>query len=470
MTPAPTEISSRKVAKGFFRTLFRLVVIIGSILAVIVATISLPYHLYLSSQIRSRLAVIRAAHKPITLSELNSYYPEVPAESNAAVIYQQAFDLLKKTETFSLLEQLEDLPRGPNPLPVQVRQSMEKVCLENAKTLGLLEEAARFRQCRYPIDYTPGWHALLPHLPILSKCAALERYNGVLQEQNGDIRRTTKAIEIIMSMAESLDTEPEITSVVTQNKLYLHSSDLLVWLLNHRQLTLEQIIDLQRLFQDAARTNSLERALSGEPCFILATFNSSAPEILNQIDPGYENRIQAILILHFLRISGKLKQDEIRFLDRMRECDEILSGPFPEGLQRAENIRVELQHEAHKGSILTAMFVPAILKGIERNAERIAQQNLIQSALAVERYQIVENRLPNSLAELTPKYLPEVPTDPFDDKDIRYRKEGDGFVIYSIGPDRIDDRGKKQISRAARIDHPKGDIVFAVSRKSQGKP
>jgi len=139
-------------------------------------------------------------------------------------------------------------------------------------------------------------------------------------------------------------------------------------------------------------------------------------------------------------------------------------------MQRAENIRLELQQEAPKGAVLTAMFVPAILKGIERNAERIAQQRLILTALAVEQYRIFENRPPNSLAELTPKYLPEVPTDPFDGKEIRFRKESDGYVIYSIGPDHIDDGGKKQIPRAAKIDHPKGDIVFAVSRKFEVKP
>jgi hypothetical protein len=469
MMPAQSQVPSRKVAKGFFKTHFRPVAIIGSILTLIVIIIAV-YHRYLSSQIRTRLAALKSAHRPLTLSELNTYYPQVPDESNAAVIYQQAFDLLKKSDSFNSLEKLQELPKGPEPLPLQLLQSMEKACQENAKTLELLDAAARLRQCRYPVDYTPGWRALLPHLPLLSKCAALEMYDGVLQEQKGDIGRTTKAIETIMSTAQSLDTEPDLISVVTQNKLYLHGSDLLLWLLNHRQLTPNQITELQRLFQNSVRTNGLERALAGEPCFLLATFNSSATEILSEIDPGSEKRSGVVLSMYVLQLSGRLKKDEIRFLDRMRECDEILSEPFPVGLQRAENIRLELQQEAPKGAVLTAMFVPAILKGIERNAERIAQQRLILTALAVEQYRIFENRPPNSLAELTPKYLPEVPTDPFDGKEIRFRKESDGYVIYSIGPDHIDDGGKKQIPRAAKIDHPKGDIVFAVSRKFEVKP
>jgi len=470
MTPAQSKDSSRKVAKGFFKTLFRAVAIIALILALIIVTVTLAYHRHLSSQIRTRLAVLKSAHRPLTLSELNTYYPQIPAESNAAVIYQQAFDLLKKTEAFNSLEKLQELPKGPEPLPLHLLQSMEEACQENAKTLELLDEAALLRQCRYPVDYTPGWRALLPHLPLLSKCAILELCNGVLQERKGDIGRAIKAIEVIMSMAESLDTEPDLISVMTQNKLYVQSSDILLWLLNHRQLTREQITELQRLFQNSVRTNSLERALAGEPCFLLATFNSSATEILSEIDPGSEKRSGVVLSMYVLQISGRLKKDEIRFLDRVRECDEILSEPFPEGLRRAENIRLELQQEARKGAILTAMYFPAILKGIERNGERIARQQLVQTALAIEHYRIIENRLPNSLVELTPRFLPEVPTDPFDDKEIRYRKEADGYAIYCIGPDRIDDEGKKEIPRAAKIDHPRGDIVFAVSRKSEVKP
>jgi len=57
---------------------------------------------------------IRAAHKPVTLAELNAYYPDVPAESNAAVVYKRAFDVLKTNEAFNALEKLEDQLRAPS--------------------------------------------------------------------------------------------------------------------------------------------------------------------------------------------------------------------------------------------------------------------------------------------------------------------------------------------------------------------
>jgi hypothetical protein len=54
--------------------------------------------------------------------------------------------------------------------------------------------------------------------------------------------------------------------------------------------------------------------------------------------------------------------------------------------------------------------------------------------------------------------------DPFSDEELRYREEGNGYVLYSIGPDRQDDGGTKQLSLNPKAEKPKGDIIFAVSR------
>ncbi len=214
--------------RWLFRTLLRIAFLIG----VIVVLIAAAFHAWFWWKVRTRMAGLRATHKPLTLSELNSYYTAVPAESNAAVVYARAFSLLKTNESFRSLEKSESLPTGSEPLPVELWESMEKVCEENAKTLEVLQEATRFGQCRYPMDYVAGWAVLLPHLPQLSKCAALEMCHGVLQEQKGEVQQAIATSETIMRMAASLDSEPDLVSVLAQNRLYLRGSDLLEWLLS----------------------------------------------------------------------------------------------------------------------------------------------------------------------------------------------------------------------------------------------
>jgi hypothetical protein len=64
-----------------------------------------------------------------------------------------------------------------------------------------------------------------------------------------------------------------------------------------------------------------------------------------------------------------------------------------------------------------------------------------ETAIALRLYRKEHGRYPENLSALVPRYLPSVPADPFDGKPLRYRREGTGFRLWSIGPDRKDDGG-----------------------------
>jgi hypothetical protein len=65
----------------------------------------------------------------------------------------------------------------------------------------------------------------------------------------------------------------------------------------------------------------------------------------------------------------------------------------------------------------------------------------ITTALAIERYRIAHGRWPESLQQLVPQFIGNLPLDPFDGQALRYRRLPDGVVVYSIGWDGIDDGG-----------------------------
>ncbi len=49
--------------------------------------------------------------------------------------------------------------------------------------------------------------------------------------------------------------------------------------------------------------------------------------------------------------------------------------------------------------------------------------------------------------------------DPFTGKSFVYRREGDGFIVYSLGVNRTDDGGVED-----EKDRDKGDIVWRIER------
>jgi hypothetical protein len=68
---------------------------------------------------------------------------------------------------------------------------------------------------------------------------------------------------------------------------------------------------------------------------------------------------------------------------------------------------------------------------------------LFQTDLAIRLFQHEHGRLPASLSELAPAYLPDVPRDPYaPEHDLQYRTEAGAFVLYSAGPDGVDNGGK----------------------------
>jgi len=63
--------------------------------------------------------------------------------------------------------------------------------------------------------------------------------------------------------------------------------------------------------------------------------------------------------------------------------------------------------------------------------------------MALELYKRNHGELPAQLEALVPKFISAVPLDPFDDSGgaFTYRREGEGYLLYSLGFDGKDDGG-----------------------------
>ncbi len=86
------------------------------------------------------------------------------------------------------------------------------------------------------------------------------------------------------------------------------------------------------------------------------------------------------------------------------------------------------------------------LRQIGKLPQAIAQAQMLTDqarvACALERFFILQKRLPTSLAELLPRYLSAVPADVLDGKPIRYRLVEKGrYILWSVGMNRQDEGG-----------------------------
>jgi hypothetical protein len=90
------------------------------------------------------------------------------------------------------------------------------------------------------------------------------------------------------------------------------------------------------------------------------------------------------------------------------------------------------------------------------NKMLLAHERLLLGELALRRLRSEQGRPPAALDELVTNYVSKVPQDPFTGKPLIYRPNGTNWLLYSVGPDLIDDGGKP----AAKATPSKGDILY----------
>src|SRR5262249_34146663 len=66
----------------------------------------------------------------------------------------------------------------------------------------------------------------------------------------------------------------------------------------------------------------------------------------------------------------------------------------------------------------------------------------VEIGIALAAYRADHGEYPPRLDELSPKYLAQLPRDPYSEHNaLRYRRVSSGYVLYSVGPNGIDEQG-----------------------------
>lgn len=109
--------------------------------------------------------------------------------------------------------------------------------------------------------------------------------------------------------------------------------------------------------------------------------------------------------------------------------------------------------------------IPRYDKLVPVHHAHLSELGALRAGLAVALYRRQRRRLPESLEELVPSFLPELPRDSFNGfQPLRYAKLGKKFVVYGFGPDGKDDRGATSVKLEGLADDPAkaiGDIVVS---------
>jgi hypothetical protein len=150
----------------------------------------------------------------------------------------------------------------------------------------------------------------------------------------------------------------------------------------------------------------------------------------------------------------------------------VAVGELPSEVQlrRFANLRSETDEVAAKkpwlapSMMLARSFFPRAFAGHCRTQVAL-RCGAVASAL--EQFRRAHGHWPESLEELVPAYLREIPKDPFDGRPLRLNRLVDGLVIYSVGPDGEDNGGTFDQERWDRQGSDVGLRVLDVGKRRQ---
>jgi len=121
---------------------------------------------------------------------------------------------------------------------------------------------------------------------------------------------------------------------------------------------------------------------------------------------------------------------------------------------------------------LQTLFGTGLRKAKIRHHRAVAQRRLLLVQLSLQCYQAEYGKPPARLPALTSKFLKQIPPDPFSGRPLVYRPQGTNWMLYSVGPDGVDNGGLRS-TRGGRtvkvglpflaVDVPAGDMFYDSS-------
>jgi hypothetical protein len=331
-----------------------------------------------------------------------------------------------------------DLPSQGQPLSEETIKQINEYVAANAESMNILTQAFSRTRCRYPIKRARHDNNLIEyasdHLHHIKPCSYLFLFECILHLDKGELDQSVSAFRKSVRVACSLDQEPLLLSQLVRVACLLTAMEVLKGILSCRPIPDITIKEIDSILDSIYSPRSMLRGFVGDRCVTYDLFDQ-------MFIMGLREKPQLVWLKYYRPVIKALEAD----------------ATYAE-LMKALNTATNDVKRIH-GVMSADEFLPSFYASVVNGFNLEARHRAAKAALAVERYRLVHNVLPNQLSDLVPDFLTAVPMDPFDGASLRYKKLAKGYVIYSVGMDGKDDGGCKTAA-----DEQANDVTFTIER------
>lgn len=435
------------------------------------------------SQVEAYKKILRAQGEKLELSEV--WPSPVPAASNSVSAVEDAFRLLGSGN-----EKVPDAMKIVAPGKAMVGWSQPDArgfdftnswndftdeVAGNQPAIELLHQVLERPTLDFQLDYKKGVALSLPHLALLKRAAQTLEASAVCGLHNGDTGAATTNILTMLALVQRNVAEGLIISHLVRIAMMSIAVSPTWELLQATNVNETQLAAVQKgweqmdLLSDAKNAFNTERAWGGEIIqkarasheeFEKAFGRYSAGSSSSSAGSGWEAMTEKPrqAVGETMWRSSWSYSDELRTLKnetivletlRMMQTNrsQFYKADYDAMVSRLPSVGVSRAGEA----FFRALKIPDLSEfsgdwGMSATVRKTIRMEtacrVVVTAVALKRFQLKHEKLPETLGELAPEFLSSVPIDPYDGKPLRYHPNADGtFLLYCVGEDGVDDGG-----------------------------
>ena len=430
--------------------------IVGVCLAVALAGF-LAWRVWAEVRARRVTAELREEGHPLTFHEFAERYAsgQPPDADNAAVLYLEAMDAYERELGAAPPNDLvpiigfADLPPRGESFPPEQAEAVEAHLDTFTDTLALLREAAKRPACHWPLDF--AWPAEsespYPNMGLFRGFSRLLTLQALWQAHHGQGEDAAKILLTHWALVTNLQKAP--MEIINLNRINLQgmAQDSITDVLSRVDLPDAYRAELAALLEEAETADNLREIVQTEwliywdPRMVVWELEGMCPIPALPRNPDWIGLRAALY-----RLLGGQARDTPRLAEVYRACLEHAerSRParlrhwpaFEEWLLNAE-IPSFFAREAPTWAAPRDMSGAAVsfagFTGHQMQIIRATSTAAARAGLAVDAYRQDHGRLPETLEQLVPDYVDEIPKDYYTGARLGYLHDDPAYAVFDAG-------------------------------------
>jgi hypothetical protein len=400
------------------------------------------------ADLRVQRAAARREGIPLTPRELQAPLP--PPDRNAAPVYAELERLLQAKPLDPATNEIRRSLGVHVAHPAEDVARLQKLLAERQDVMALVHAAAGKPDCVLQRDWSPGAMTPLPKFAAIGEAARLLKAESFFLAREGRYREAVENQALGFRVAAHGAAEPALINYLfgmaceaitlsgMENILCLAGPDAAVAEAVREAVTAHRLrIRVSHVFKgevvlalityDAGR-KSLAAAPVTRGLFPAPSTGGPVPGKQEKLSPRQRE------------IRSRMNDaTEAAYLAEMRGLLARCEQPYPALKPFLQSLQARGEHPSWNPIQELATMLPSVYgQAFARATELRAREAALLAGASLLAYRAQHEQFPDQWSPA----LPAVPRDPFTEKALQYRREGDGCVVYSVGAEGRFDGGR----------------------------